>query len=260
MTTDFRKIFRSALVRSPQAFRLAHSFKERVQEALKRPHDSDFKALTEFELTADALVLDIGANSGQAARSVFGVVPWIKLISFEPNPTHWQALEALATKRPGFTFFGCALSAEESSMWLYWPVYRGCEFTPLASLDEHAATKWLSKDTLFGFRSDDLTINKELVEVKTLDSFMLSPSLIKIDVEGGSLGVLAGAVDTLQRCRPLLLIEEVKETDEVDAFLAREDYVPFARDPRTGALNKKRYGTTNTYFVPREHRLTGFCS
>jgi FkbM family methyltransferase len=226
-----------------------------MQGALKRPHDSDFKALTEFELAAGALVLDIGANTGQAARSIFGVVPSIKLISFEPNPTHWQALEMLATKRPGFTFFGCALSDKESNMWLYCPVYRGCEFTPLASLDERAATTWLNEDTLFGFRSNDLTVNKELVEVKTLDSFMFTPSLIKIDVEGGSLGVLEGAVDTLQRSRPLLLIEEVREADEVDVFLARRDYVPFARNPHSGALDKKRYGAANTYFVPREHRL-----
>jgi hypothetical protein len=48
----------------------------------------------------------------------------------------------------------------------------------------------------------------EVVRVATLDSFDLhGVGLIKIDVEGAELGVLEGAVETLRRFRPLLLVE-----------------------------------------------------
>jgi len=44
------------------------------------------------------------------------------------------------------------------------------------------------------------------VPVRTLDSFKLKPSLLKIDTEGDELLVLQGAVETLKK-RPRLLIE-----------------------------------------------------
>lgn len=49
------------------------------------------------------------------------------------------------------------------------------------------------------------------IAVTTLDAWCAEsgarPSLIKIDVEGGELGVLAGSAETLRRYRPLLLVE-----------------------------------------------------
>lgn len=64
------------------------------------------------------------------------------------------------------------------------------------------------------------------VAVVTLDSIaetarMFNPerraALIKIDVEGSAMDVLAGAVETLERDRPLLYVEG--ERDEIQAFL-----------------------------------------
>lgn len=46
-------------------------------------------------------------------------------------------------------------------------------------------------------------------EYRTLDSYELQGvSHIKVDVEGAELGFLRGAVDTIMRCRPFLLIED----------------------------------------------------
>ena len=48
----------------------------------------------------------------------------------------------------------------------------------------------------------------ETVDVKCLDDFKLDNiSLIKIDVEGFELDVLEGAVATLQRCKPFIVVE-----------------------------------------------------
>ncbi len=207
-------------------------------------------------LSDRAMVLDIGANKGQAARSMLSVLPRVQVISFEPNPDHRVALGRMRTEIRGFSFFECGLGERESSMWLYWPVYNGCEFTPLASLSEEVAAAWLNPRTLFGFRPEKLVIRKSLVKVRVLDEFGLSPEFIKVDVEGASLGVLKGARGTIQRSRPILLVEEVRCGDAVDRLLLGEmDYVPFARSPTDGTLEAGKYGTGNTFFIPKEHSL-----
>jgi FkbM family methyltransferase len=76
----------------------------------------------------------------------------------------------------------------------------------------------------------------EVVRTATLDSFELDRvSLVKIDVEGAEVCVLEGAVDTLHRCQPLILVEiEQRHMDapmtEVFARLGALDYAGFFLD------------------------------
>lgn len=64
----------------------------------------------------------------------------------------------------------------------------------------------------------NIEIMTERVEVRTLDSFEFeSPGFIKIDVEGHEEKVLRGARETLQRCKPSLLIE-IEERHNPGAF------------------------------------------
>jgi FkbM family methyltransferase len=47
------------------------------------------------------------------------------------------------------------------------------------------------------------------VEMRTLDSFELRDvDYLKVDCEGGELGVIQGAIETLKRCRPVCMIEQ----------------------------------------------------
>lgn len=53
------------------------------------------------------------------------------------------------------------------------------------------------------------------VEVRTLDSFEFSEvDLIKIDTEGYELHVLRGAVETIERCKPVIVVEQKRDMAE----------------------------------------------
>ena len=81
------------------------------------------------------------------------------------------------------------------------------------------ASEWNSGHNTFGefFNPDVEIIREERVLTQTLDAVVSAQKLdrvdlIKIDVEGHELHVLAGAVETLTRFRPRILIEVSEET------------------------------------------------
>lgn len=64
-----------------------------------------------------------------------------------------------------------------------------------------------------------------LVPVRTLDSFKLKPSVVKIDTEGNELPVLQGARETLRQ-KPQLVIEthDLKSVGRIQVLLESYNY------------------------------------
>lgn len=59
------------------------------------------------------------------------------------------------------------------------------------------------------------------IEMRTLDSFEFqNVDFIKVDVEGFELAVLQGAVETLKRCRPVVIVEQKAHTPGGQKHLA----------------------------------------
>lgn len=66
-----------------------------------------------------------------------------------------------------------------------------------------------------GFTRVDPEGNAE-VEVRTLDSFQLADvDLIKIDVEGWEHNVVKGGIETIRRCKPVLIVEQKPNNAEL---------------------------------------------
>jgi FkbM family methyltransferase len=250
MSPSARRIVRSAMVISPSLFRTINAARALAREIMRQPHDRDFEAIPLLNLPPGALFLDIGANGGQAAQSIFSVMSGARIISFEPNPLHWASLDRIRRRFPTFSYFGCALSDAEVSTYLYWPKYNGCQFTPLASLDEGTARRWLNSSTLVAFDPSKLELERVPIAAKTLDSFRLAPHFIKIDVEGATHRVLAGGLATIRSNRPVLLIEAGGPGDPTDELLSNLGYTPFSYLYKARRLVRGTYGTVNTFFIP----------
>lgn len=91
-------------------------------------------------------------------------------------------------------------------------------------LNNQASDKWICHDVALGNERRMITLNTKLrstgftkvddagdlvVEQRTLDSFDLRDvDLIKIDVEGWEHNVVKGAVETIRRCKPVMIIEQ----------------------------------------------------
>lgn len=86
------------------------------------------------------------------------------------------------------------------------------------------------------------------VRISTLDSILPSESniaLIKIDVEGFECEVLRGAVDTIRRCKPVLVVESQSPVAfiELGAVLQSYGYTPIGQKGNTATI----------FFIHKEH-------
>ena len=151
---------------------------------------------------AKGVAIDVGANYGLFSYRLASLFQ--KVYAFEINP---GLTGELAAFNPGnVEIVPKGLSSNAGRAILYIPLQDGRELHGWASLapgncpgvSEHV---------------------EKPVEIVTLDSFALSDvSFLKMDVEGHEVEALKGAVETLKRCRPTVMVE-VKDRN-VEAVVA----------------------------------------
>lgn len=92
------------------------------------------------------------------------------------------------------------------------------------------------------------------VKTITLDSYDLHRlDILKIDVEGYEVKVLAGAIATIRRCRPRVIVEthSIELEKEVHELLTQEGY-ELVRNDKSWIIPDSRFNRTrNMFFVPR---------
>ncbi|HYE53767.1 MAG TPA: FkbM family methyltransferase [Chitinophagaceae bacterium] len=241
-----KKIFRSIQVYFPflQDFRFTAQMK--INRMLRKPHEHDFALLRKFPLTGPLSFVDIGTNRGEAIQSMLSVHKHCTIVGFEPNPIIFKKAATLYKDFKQVKLHNCGLGKERGVFTLYLPFFRNFMFDGLASFNRSEAAGWL-KDRIFGYRAERLRIREIACELKRLDDFNLSPHFIKIDVQGFEYEVLEGALETLKKTHPVLLIETPSE--QATGLLNRLGYKAYYYKRRK--LRRGR-GKLNTYFVDDE--------
>jgi FkbM family methyltransferase len=207
-------------------------------------HDPDYAVFTHFNVPGD-LILDVGANSGYSAGSIRNSGSTADILSFEAMPFHEEKLSETASFLSGnvsYRMIGLGRRKEEVRFIL--PVVSGKAVTALASASDNIDWNHLAANVIrFGdpwaFVSDqpvDLRLAAFQVPLIALDAFMKasleqrSIVAIKVDVEGLEEEVIAGAMETIRRNRPLLLLEGVCNNADLAHALKHHGYVPAARN------------------------------
>ena len=195
------------------------------------------------------VAVDIGACIGSMALKLARIVgPTGKVIAFEPMPQTFQLLQANVANT-GVTVYNFGLSDSEGEATMEVPKF--------PSYGESFYDSRITENPKAGLRTHK-------VKLRTLDSFDLTPQFIKIDVEGHEIRALLGAVGTIDKYHPALMIEcSVTGPSEIVAFLAQHQYVARVRTedgafaPHTGQKAQDLFFFHQTKLQVNElHRLS----
>lgn len=141
---------------------------------------------------ADATAVDIGANIGLTALALSDICHAGKVIAIEPVPRTFELLNKnlKETGTQNVSTFNVAVGAGEGSVSMY--------------VDErNLATSFVVDIDSGSSQEIPLTALDSLVSRLGLDQL----NFIKIDVEGCELEVLKGAKETLNRFKPIVMLE-----------------------------------------------------
>jgi FkbM family methyltransferase len=137
------------------------------------------------------VAIDIGANMGEFAFLMARHAE--RVVAFEPNRDLWPALRRLLGN--GVRLESAALSSAPGN-------------ASFRYLEDNTGVATVETRNPLSMIGNHAEIRTRTVELRTLDSFDLDRvSFIKIDVEGHEEAVIEGAIETLRRNRPSLLIE-----------------------------------------------------
>ena len=192
-------------------------------------------------LTAQDVVIDIGANVGHVSLLLSDIVTEKNIFAFEPTPVTYSRLKKNWEKNNWATdqLFQVALGDETGE------------------IDIPDVTHPDTKNSVCGNRSADTPVVS--TPLRPLDSFRdqwkgRQLGLLKIDVEGFEAQVFAGAIKTLRDDRPQLLMFEslAEEPPQAirDAF-DRADYRIFQLDDN-GRPDLTRQNSQNLFAIPAE--------
>jgi FkbM family methyltransferase len=162
--------------------------------------------LLEFLCRPDQDAIDVGANDGSYVHFLRRHAQ--RVIAFEPMPSLAEALRHKFTQ--DVTIEAIALSDNVGTAVLYMPVVDGVAVTGCSTVSA------LASATYPGHHAIEVPLDR-------LDNvYDGRVGFIKIDVEGHEQAVLDGAVRTIRRCQPRLLVEIDERLSRGGLALARD--------------------------------------
>jgi FkbM family methyltransferase len=175
-----------------------------------RIDNQNLRLLLAFALREDSNCIDIGAHKGAVLAEMVRAAPCGKHIAYEPLPFLHKYL---VDHFPSVDFRLAAVSNEE---------------------EETGFTYVKNLPTMSGFRERSYPIQPRIekltVRTETLDGSLPAgyvPTLIKIDVEAAKRLVIEGAIETISKCRPIVVFEHGKiAADHYDTQLNLKKRLP----------------------------------
>lgn len=220
-----------------------------LRQTVRQPFDSDFTLLSRMRPSEDDVFVDVGCNRGQSVDAIRLYHPGAPIVAFEPNPLLVKKLSSLFAADRHLRLEAFGLGEAAGTFELHVPFYSNWMFDGLASLDRDSAAMWLNSNTIIGFDERRLQIRTVHCEVQTLDYFQLKPYFIKIDVQGLEAAVIKGAMETIERHRPIILVES-DSYGPIEQLLAPFGYQ--AATMQGGRLERGLRLSKNVFFLTEQ--------
>ena len=172
-------------------------------------HNKSLQAELKYYLRKDMSIVEVGAFIGDNTAFLKDLGKWV--ISFEPNPEAFECLEHNSQYWDNVTLANCAIGSKKGKVDI--------------NRNENVGAS--------------VCVQGSEIDVITLDSLKLdSMDFMILDCEGWELDVLEGAVETIKKFQPLMLIEINRVTLE-----------KFGKKPQDilDFLNKLGYFCRNLY-------------
>ena len=171
---------------------------------------------------AVSTVLDVGANTGESALELHAMYPKAQVVSFEPLPDSFAAMQQRLAGHAWSHRHNLALAEKTGRMTMHRSAYAlSSSLLPMSDAHKQA----------YPYSAGSQPVE---VEISTLDAIcapLQGPFLIKLDVQGYEYGVLQGAAETLTRTAALIvetsfveLYEGQKLFNQVQALLNRAGF------------------------------------
>ena len=236
------------------------------------PHEKDFYGMLLLcKNNKDNIILDIGASLGISSLG-FRQLGFRNIIyAFEPNFYLFNKyLKKLAKKNNNIFIKNIALGNSNSFKTLYMPYYKSKCIHYFCSFDK----KYLINSIKITFPNilKNIIIKKKIIKCRRYDDLKLKgiPHFIKIDTEGYDEFVLKGLKKTINKYKPIFLVEYNKEYyNNVKKIL--KGYVPYFYDVAKNKMikipkliNKEKIARTtksnylsvrNIYFIPFNKKI-----
>ena len=158
---------------------------------LNQKYDKQTKQIMKIVLENNSTFIDVGCHKGEVLVNAIKFAPNGKHFAFEPIPSMYEKLNYKFGNSCEVRNFGLS---DESKISSFQHVVSNPAFSGIKQRSYPKGEK----------------INTIEIQLDTLDNQVKGHDrvdLIKIDVEGGELGVLKGAVNTIRKFHPVIVFE-----------------------------------------------------
>jgi len=250
------------------SFRKSLEFSIDYMLAHPQMHDEDFTVFRKFNNEFD-LILDIGANAGYSAGSIWASGAKSKVTSFEPVPIYHKGLEKLRCAQTGafdFRKIGIADCAQKVKLVVpavnREPIYALASGNPTPDKDrlaedilnhvlQHTPFKTIRSLGLVEIEIQTDSLDNQVdkgVSRYRWDNIVA----IKIDVEGMEYKVLSGAVQTLEKYTPLIMLEGGNRWNNLPELMDTLGYRYAEREGEKLVFQNKETDALNGFYVHQD--------
>ncbi len=221
-------------------------------------YDSDFKIIKILKknnfFEKNKIILDVGANDGMSYNIIRKFAKTSKIVSFEPEEYNYKRLKKKELKDKFFKCKKVGLSNIKKKQPFFIPFYKDYPISQMAGIDKIGVKNRL-KNSLY-----ERNIMKKIVfknsKIKTdkLDNLKYNPLFIKIDIEGHEYECIQGALKTIKKFKPIIMVEyDRKICDKIFLLIKKFEYEKFVYNKHKKNIEKyNNQKIFNLFFINKK--------